>query len=245
MSEAGGKAGRVVITRDLLRSGVLRQRLLASGLPCLSEAEFERSFAGALARWDGAGDVWLFGYGSLMWNPVIHFAEQRPALLRGYHRQFCLWVHLGRGTPERPGLMLALDRGGSCHGVAFRIRAAQAREELALVWQREMLSGAYRPRWVTVETASGAERALTFTVNRAHLRYAGRLGEDAVALRLACAGGSLGPCRDYLLSTARHLAEIGVRDSYIERLARRVAALPEAGGEMISPAASAMLNAGK
>jgi cation transport protein ChaC len=245
MSEGNAKVGRVVITRDLLRSGVLRQNLLKSGLPCLSEEDFARSFATTLARWDGVSDVWLFGYGSLMWNPAIHYAESRAALLRGYHRQFCLWVFMGRGTPDRPGLMLALQRGGSCHGVAFRLPAASVREELGIVWNREMLSGAYRPRWVRLETLEGEAHGLTFVVNRTHQRYAGRLAEDEVALRLACAGGNLGPCKEYLLSTARHLDELCIRDTYIERLARRVATLPDAGEDVLSPAIGAMVGTGK
>jgi glutathione-specific gamma-glutamylcyclotransferase len=157
-----------------------------------------------------------------MWNPAIHFAERRPALLRGWHRQFCLWVLLGRGSPDRPGLMLALDRGGACHGVGFRIEGGEVRHELELLWAREMLSGAYRPRWVNLRSAEGPLRAITFTVNRHHPRYAGRLDEAAVAAKLAEAGGALGRCQDYLFHTAHQLDLIAVHDSYIRRLAARV-----------------------
>jgi cation transport protein ChaC len=226
---------RLVITRETLRAGVLRKNLLKHGLPVLSEEEVAASLDRTLACWDHASDLWIFGYGSLMWNPAIHFAERRGALLRGWHRQFCLWVHLGRGSPDNPGLMLALDRGGSCHGVAFRIEAAHVRHELELLWQREMLSGAYRPRWVRLGTSDGEITGVTFTVNRRHPRYAGRLDEEQVAAKLACAGGALGRCQDYLFHTAAQLDLIAVDDSYIRRLADRVRAMADAAGSPALP----------
>jgi len=216
---------RIVITRETLRAGVLRKNLLKHGLPCLCETEVAASLDRILEPWDGTSDVWIFGYGSLMWNPAIDFVERRPALLRGWHRQFCLWVHLGRGRPEAPGLMLALDRGGACHGVAFRIGREHVRHELELLWAREMLSGSYHPRWVNLERGEERLRAITFTVNRRHPRYAGRLDDDTVAAKLASAGGALGRCQDYLFHTVHQLDEIGVHDSYIHRLAARVRAL--------------------
>jgi cation transport protein ChaC len=227
VSEQTPPQERLVITRESLRAGILRKNLLKHGLPCLCEADVAASLDSILAEWDGAGDVWIFGYGSLMWNPAIHFAERQPALLRGWHRQFCLWVHLGRGSPENPGLMLALDRGGACHGVAYRIAREHVRHELELIWQREMLSGAYQPRWVSLRAADGPLRAVTFTVNRRHMRYAGRLDEAAVAAKLASAGGALGRCQDYLFHTAHQLDLIAVHDSYIRRLAASVRALAE------------------
>src|SRR3984957_6389090 len=166
-----------------------------------SDAKIEADLDAALALHAPGEDVWLFGYGSLMWNPAIEFAERRAGVVRGWHRRFCLWLHIGRGSPDNPGLMLALDRGGSCVGMLFRIPASDARAELLLAWRRELFTSAYRSRWVTAMTTEGPVRAVTFVANRAHLRYAGRLDEASVAARLATATGSLGSCAAYLAHT--------------------------------------------
>ena len=164
----------------------------------------------------------MFGYGSLMWNPAFHFAEQRPARLHGYHRRFCLNLKVGRGSPENPGLMLALDNGGSCHGIAYRIAPDKVNSETEILWMREMISGAYRPRWVTLHTHDNALRGLVFTINRENPRYIGRLPMEDIVERLATGEGELGSCRDYLLNTVAHLEEIGVRDAHLHDLAHRV-----------------------
>ena len=125
----------VIITRESLRDGTLlmaaRERM-PPGTVILSDAVIAADLEAALASHPPGEDVWLFGYGSLMWNPAMEFAESRPAVVRGWHRQFCLWLHGGRGTPEKPGLMLALERGGSCAGLLFRIPAAEARDGTAV-----------------------------------------------------------------------------------------------------------------
>jgi cation transport protein ChaC len=171
-------------------------------------------------------DVWVFGYGSLMWNPAFHHVELRPARLHGWHRKFCLWNTFGRGSPEKPGLMLALERGGACAGVALRIDAAQVRSELGVLWNREMLTGAYLPRWVRLTSAEGPVDAVTFVVNRAHPRYTGRLPPERVVQLLAHARGPLGECREYLEQTVAELARRGARDGAMHALLRAVRALP-------------------
>jgi cation transport protein ChaC len=158
-----------------------------------------------------------------MWNPAIEFAECRGGALDGWDRRFCLWLHIGRGTPDNPGLMLALDRGGRCAGMLFRIPAPDARAELLLAWRRELFTGAYVSRWVTATTAAGPVRAVTFVANRAHPQYAGRLSEPAVAERLAFATGSLGSGATYLAETLGALHSLGLRDRALERLQRMVA----------------------
>ena len=127
MSNAPWSDKRWTLTREQIASGEVRRRIVESGypFPILSEEELADVLAETLAKGKGA-DVWVFGYGSLMWNPAFHYAERRVGLIHGFHRRFCLWTHAGRGTPENPGLTLALDRGGSCHGVAFRLDEAQA-----------------------------------------------------------------------------------------------------------------------
>lgn len=219
----------IEITRDTLASGEVlafirheTQAFPAAGHAVLSDDEIARSLDRTLADWDGRSDVWLFGYGSLIWNPAIRFAERRTALLEGWQRRFCLWLRIGRGSIEHPGLMLALDQGGSCRGVAFRIPAAEVRTELPLVWVREMSTGSYVARWVSVETAEGPLRALTFTADHRHPRYAGPVTEDQAVSCIAVAAGQLGSCADYLMSTADHLEALDLRDGYIEGLAARV-----------------------
>jgi len=165
----------------------------------------------------------VFGYGSLIWNPAFEFVERRVARVRGFHRRFCLWTHLGRGTPARPGLMLALEQGGSCRGVAFRIADAAARSELEILWRREMIGGSYLARWIVVETDAGPVRAIAFTINRANERYAGRLPEDVMAATIARAHGQLGACAEYLFNTVSHLSALGIRDRPLERLRDQVA----------------------
>lgn len=217
------------ITRDTLASGEVlafiresTRTAPTSGHTVLSDEELEASLESVLQRWDGRSDVWLFGYGSLVWNPAFRFVERRVALLRDWQRSFCLWLRIGRGSVEHPGLMLALDRGDFCRGVAFRIPAGQVRSELALVWVREMATGAYAARWVELETDGGTLPALTFVADPAHPLYAGAVPEDRAADLIASASGRLGTCASYLLSTADHLREIDLPDRHLDELAAKV-----------------------
>ncbi len=167
-------------------------------------------------------DVWLFGYGSLMWNPTIHYVERCAAKLYGYHRQFCLWTHMGRGTPEKPGLMLALQPGGSCNGIAYRVNAEIADHELSVVWNREMVSGAYVPKVVQLKTNGTSVDAIAFVINQNHERYAGRLPNDVIVEAIAGAEGPIGRCCDYLFSTVENLDELGISDGPMHSLCREV-----------------------
>ncbi|HEV2334848.1 MAG TPA: gamma-glutamylcyclotransferase [Stellaceae bacterium] len=173
----------------------------------------------------GTEPVWVFAYGSLMWNPEIAFAEARPGFLHGYHRRFCLYSRDYRGTRERPGLVLGLDRGGSCRGIVYRLPPDRVGETLDRIWAREMTGEVYRMRRVAVRTPEGVVSAHACVVRRASSDYAGRLSLDAVALMLASATGGRGSGRDYLANTVRHLEELGVRDRVLHRIAARVARL--------------------
>jgi cation transport protein ChaC len=191
--------------------------------PFMSEEDRAASLKAFHATVEPGNDVWVFGYGSLMWNPAIHVVESRKAHLKGFHRAFCLTLSIGRGTAEHPGLMLALDEGGEATGVAHRVAAAEVESELGILWFREMLSGAYSPRWVDLEIENaGAARALAFVINRAHPRYENSLNETQIAQRMAVAEGILGTNRDYLYRTARHLDELGVNDGLMQRLEKQV-----------------------
>lgn len=219
MSNAPLPDKRWTLTREQIASGEVRRRILASGypFPILSEEELAAKLAATLAAREGR-ETWVFGYGSLMWNPAFHYAERRVGRIHGFHRRFCLWTHAGRGTPENPGLTLALERGGSCQGIAFRIAEHEAETELGIVFKREMVSGAYAPRWITVRTEDGMIRAVTFVINHAHDRYAGLLPEDRVAEVIASAAGPLGACAEYLHNTVEHLDELGIIDRHLFRL---------------------------
>ena len=176
------------------------------------------------ARPKGAG-WWVFAYGSLLWNPLFPFAEARPSILRGLHRRFCLRSLASRGTPDLPGLVLGLDRGGACTGVAYRLPAPVAMDELHLLWRREMVVGAYRPRWVRVRSGEREIHALTFAVRHAHPQYAGRLSLEEEARIIAGAKGAFGSSLDYLERTRVALVTHGIIDPYLEGIAARVAVL--------------------
>ena len=221
----------MVLTRALLEQGGMLRMVAESSpaLQILTEAERAASLVATLARRPpGRDGVWLFAYGSLIWNPAIEFAERRFARVQGWHRAFCLSTVAGRGSPDAPGLVLGLDRGGACNGAAFRVDESALDCELALLWQREMLSGSYRPRWVTLRGADGAPfgQAIAFTICRAGLYYTGRLAQPELVSRLATARGALGSSADYLFRTRDGLRALGIHDRYVEALARQVETHP-------------------
>ncbi len=191
--------------------------------PTMDDAALEASRRGMLGGLDPAADIWLFGYGSLMWNPDLDFAERRPGRVHGWHRRFCLRQWRFRGRPDAPGLVLALDRGGSCVGVLFRVPGPGAADRLAGTWRREMRGRGYRPAWMRVASPEGRVRALGFVADRLGPRYAGDLDDAAAAALIARACGHVGPSATYLFETWRHCREIGIRDPMLERLARLTA----------------------
>ena len=208
------------LTRADLERDRIRQELAQTplGPHLLSDAELEESLWQILQARDANEDCWVFGYGSLVWNPLFHFEEKRVVTTHGYHRSFCLWSRINRGTPDRPGLVLGLDRGGRCRGVAYRIAPDRVENELRLIWRREMLLGAYLPRWVQVDDGQTRFRAITFTINRASPSYAGRLPPEAILERLMTCHGRMGPGIDYLLHTAQALRECGITDRHLQEL---------------------------
>ncbi len=217
----------MMLTRADLESDRLRKLFMKANphIPVMSSEEIETSLQRLLASHPCGEDVWLFGYGSLIWNPIIQFQERHVARLHGYHRRFCLWSHIGRGSLTQPGLVLGLDVGGCCQGVVFRIDTTRAANELRLVWRREMVLGSYCPRWVSVAIGERSVRALTFVVNRTHTAYAGRLPMEVVLRTMVSASGYLGTPAEYLMRTIHALLEHGVRDEYLLELRKRVLAL--------------------
>jgi len=176
------------------------------------------------------GDIWVFGYGSLMWRPDFRFAERRMADLHGYRRSFCIRSVRYRGTEAAPGLVLGLDadEAAFCRGVAFRVDAADADEAMAYLRSRELVTGVYHEATRPVRLLQGepAEAdAVCFVVNRAHRQYAGDLTLEWQAAVIARAVGPAGPNCVYLHNTVAHLIEMGVRDDELEALDRMVRAL--------------------
>ena len=175
-------------------------------------------------------DFWVFGYGSLMWRPGFRFTERLPAAVTGYHRALCIASTLHRGTPARPGLVLGLDRGGTCAGMLYRVAPEDVPMVLAYLRERELIYGVYRETWVRAEmrkeeVAPAAESvpravtALAYTVERCHPSYLGRLPLARQAEIVRGARGQSGANLDYLLNTVRHLRELGIRERPLERLA--------------------------
>ncbi|WP_420402722.1 gamma-glutamylcyclotransferase [Nisaea sp.] len=166
------------------------------------------------------GDLWVFGYGSLMWRPGFEYVERVPARLQGYHRDFCVWSHRYRGTPERPGLVLGLDRGGSCRGIAYRVAESKREQVLAYLHEREMITGVYAPRVLPVRASDSGRRvgAQAYVVDRTHAQYAAGLTPEERASLIIQGHGTAGPGRDYLANTVAHLAELGLPDRRLSHL---------------------------
>jgi cation transport protein ChaC len=209
--------------RDLEQNRMRELYSQASSHKALSDEELSSSLTATLAAKPKGAGWWVFGYGSLLWNPIFPVAETQPALVRGLHRRFCLYSLASRGTAQQPGLVLGLERGGSVRGLAFRLPAPVAIDELHLLWRREMVMGGYEPRWVPISMSEGRTgHALTFVVQRKHPQYAGNLSLDEQIRVLGCACGAFGSSRDYLNGAREALAGHGIVDSYLETLASRL-----------------------
>ena len=177
-----------------------------------------------LDAWNERGDVWIFGYASLIWRPEFEAAEERAAKVHGWHRALAMRSRVNRGTPECPGLVFALIPGGSCQGRAYRIEQARVETELRRLWAREMPSGVYDPKWLSCRTPQGIVRGLAFTLSKRSPNHAGALPEGELMEILRTANGRYGSTLSYLVETARSLRTCGIRDRDVERmvaLARR------------------------
>ena len=174
--------------------------------------------------------LWVFGYGSLIWHPGFAVAERAVARLDGWHRSFCMRSIHHRGTVDAPGLVLALDRAGGAHcdGVAFRVEPGAEAATLTALRERELISSAYVEDWLTLRLADGRDLcALAYVIDPAHVQYCGGLALEEQAQIIARATGGRGPNRDYLWSTAAHLAELGIADADLDWLADRVRMIVE------------------
>jgi cation transport protein ChaC len=171
------------------------------------------------------GDLWVFAYGSLMWRPGFSFAERVPARVIGAHRALCVLSHIHRGTPERPGLVLGLDRGGTCRGIAYRIVESERAATIAYLREREQVTKVYRECLRSVWLLGEPERqieALCYVVDRGHPQYAGRMSLDEQLHHVRQGHGRAGPNRDYVVSTVKELEALGFRDAGLHLLVERL-----------------------
>jgi cation transport protein ChaC len=172
------------------------------------------------------GDLWIFGYGSLMWSPGFSYKRKAPGRLYGYHRALCILSTRYRGTRRKPGLVMGLCRGGSCWGMAFRVDAGRVRAALWRLWQREMPRRVYAPRLVEVQLRSGRRvSALAFLADPAHPAYVRELDLHGRARLVAQGMGQRGLCVDYIRNTIEHMQTVGVRDPHLERILHAALAL--------------------
>jgi len=172
-----------------------------------------------------ADDLWVFGYGSLIWRPGFAYVERRKALVRGWRRRLCVYSHVYRGAPERPGLVLGLDNGGACRGVAFRVEARLRDATVRYLRERELVTGVYHERFAPAALDDGRRvLALTYVADRAHAQYAGAMSREATLALVRGAAGKSGDNAEYVLATRDYLRALGVVDGELEWLAGQLRA---------------------
>ena len=207
---------------DRRKNFAMTSNNLGQGRVQLSTWDNEDDREGAKQRWldmiSPSEPAWIFAYGSLMWDPGFVFEAVEPATVFGYHRRFCIYSHIYRGTPQHPGLVLGLDRGGSCQGRAFQIAPSAAREVLGMVWDREMIYRVYLPRDFYAHIGNRRVLCRTFVANPNHEQYAGRMSNREAAQMIAGATGKAGPNNVYLENTLHHLQSLGLKDGGLRRL---------------------------
>ena len=217
---------QMALTADLIArvARVVEDAGPSPGAVYLSDEDYETAVRDVLAQ-APPGDVWLFGYGSLLRKPAFEFIESRRATVQGWHRSFCIRVARFRGTRDLPGLMMALDRGGQCQGMVFRIPAEQAKASLETLFRRELVvkPPGTPPRWLAARTDGGSLRAIGFVVDRRSPFYSGGLAPEEAADAVARAAGHWGSCAEYLHNTVSHLEALGIHDRNLWRLQALVA----------------------
>lgn len=171
-----------------------------------------------LQAWGGHQDLWIFGYASLIWRPEFDHTEHRLARVHGYHRALKMWSRINRGTPECPGLVFALLRGGSCQGMVYRIPRAEGEAVLRRLWPREMPNAVYDPKWLRCVTRQGDVPGLAFTLSHHSPNFTGDLSPAQYRQIFAQARGRYGTTRDYAQLTLHHLKALGIRDRALERV---------------------------
>lgn len=217
------KINRETVTND--SGGTLKafiQEAHKAGVTILTDQKREHSRKQFLSNLSAKEDLWIFAYGSLMWNPTIDYTETRMGHAIGWHRDFCIHQPIGRGSIKNPGLMMGLNSGGDCHGKVYRISAEHREQESAILWKREMNTDIYIPKWINVQTPSETIKALAFTVNQQNNRYRKINSLDEKAQIISTGMGQLGSNKDYLFNTVLSIKEMGIHDYLLEKLAEKV-----------------------
>jgi cation transport protein ChaC len=193
-----------------------------------TQAQIDQSLAETMSRRPERGELWVFAYGSLMWNPISEYDSRVIATLDDWHRSFCIRLVAGRGSPEKPGRMLSLEPGGKTEGVALRMPEATLDEELRILWIREMVTGAYTPTWAPIRFRTDGEvMALVFVANSQQAQFEPDARPAAIAPLMAAASGSFGTNAEYVFKLQRALADCQMRDSYIDELAAELRQLSQ------------------
>ena len=216
---------KFVLTREALLNGDVARLVHEQhkDMPRMSDVQRAELVERTVSELDGS-DLWVFGYGSLIWNPAMEFDEQRCCNIEGYKKKFCFWTTLSRGTIEQPGLMMGLVEGGQCNGVAFRIKSESVATELDVLFRREMSHYVYKSTWVDAACVDTHQqfKALTFVVDVENDRFVDNLTYVEVVRTLATAVGPLGRNCDYLFQLFEKLHELGFEDAELEGLVRSV-----------------------
>ena len=217
------------ISRQSLLDGQIKQLALERPgvIDLMPDDERERIVAETIANAPDKADFWVFAYGSLIWNPAIEFDAQCRCSIQGFHRSFCFWTMLGRGSEEQPGLMMGLEPGGSCEGIAYRIPFEALTVELDILYRREMMSNVYNPTWVEascIDDQPNKIPVLSFVVDPENNRFCGTLDEHTTVSTLSVAEGPMGRNCDYLFQLVDHLETLGFNDPVMTDLANKVRA---------------------
>ena len=213
-----------MLNRQVLQSKLLQQLLAHPGLnlKILSDAELLASIKSTLEQ-NPTDELWIFAYGSLIWNPLFEYLERRVVSLDAWQRRFCLFAPVGRGTIDNPGLVLGLEQGNYCQGIAYRLAVDDNLEaELLLLWRREMVVGSYIPTWLIANDGKQDISVLTFTANPYHPVYVNNLPTEKLICSLATAKGFLGSSAEYLSQTVQGLLAEGIEDLELIELDRLV-----------------------
>ncbi|WP_420998402.1 gamma-glutamylcyclotransferase [Cupriavidus sp. 30B13] len=210
-----------MFTRESIHSGAWLGGLDLPNALVWTQAQIDASLAAAMRSKPPGEDIWVFAYGSLMWNPLLNFDRREVATLHGWRRSFCLRIVAGRASSEVPGRMLALEQGGTTQGVALRLAAGHLDEDLRVLWMREMIVGSYVPTWASLELGDGSRvNGIVFVANTAGIQYERDASVGSISSIVAGAKGSLGSNAEYVHKLDRALSDCGLRDQYIADLAK-------------------------
>ncbi|MCY0852478.1 gamma-glutamylcyclotransferase [Cupriavidus sp. D39] len=207
-------------TRETIHSGAWLGSLALPKALIWTQAQIDASLAATMRARPPGEDIWVFAYGSLMWNPLLNFDRREVATLQGWRRSFCIRMVAGRGSSEVPGRMLALEQGGTAQGVALRLTAAHLEDDLRVLWVREMIAGSYVPTWASLELADGSQvTGIVFVANTTGIQYERDASVESIASIVAGATGAFGSNAEYVHKLERALSDCGLTDEYIADLA--------------------------